>query len=287
MGRTSNILSILAFILILLFIGWFGYTAVKYLQDNETAPTEQIGDAMDATLDKSKEVLHDAKSMAGNVKEGVSDLASDAKSKFKNTLSSKEKHQETEIDDLYDDEKVVATTSKSRKAEPIAKVEKKEVETPKIEIKVEKEVAKNSIIDEEALDAEQSAKSLMAAKEAELKAAAKKTAEKAAIVNEKPSRTTEKTVPQEYAFTEKLDPASTDRKYLVLAGAFAVAQNADEEASRLQKLGYTKAETISFASTKYKNVCVQKFAKRSEADALVGQLKKQGISAYVHTKRKK
>ncbi|MBK7869645.1 MAG: SPOR domain-containing protein [Saprospiraceae bacterium] len=92
--------------------------------------------------------------------------------------------------------------------------------------------------------------------------------------------------------TPEKTPASTPTTssrsagdYLVLAGAFSVKSNAENEAKRLQKLGFPNAEVSPFNRGKYAAVLVDRFSSESDAKKLVNDLKAKGVEAYVHQQR--
>lgn len=87
---------------------------------------------------------------------------------------------------------------------------------------------------------------------------------------------------------EEPRPSSFDQSgdYLVIAGAFRIRQNADNEASRLRGLGYGDAETGLFNNGAYASVIVDRFSSLSAAQDLVRELKNQhGVEAYVQASR--
>ncbi len=74
--------------------------------------------------------------------------------------------------------------------------------------------------------------------------------------------------------------------FLVLAGTFISQQNAKAEVSRLQKLGFDKAEVVEFDFSEYHTVCVDRHMTEREANAIKRNLiNKHQIEAYVHKKR--
>ncbi len=80
--------------------------------------------------------------------------------------------------------------------------------------------------------------------------------------------------------------SSSDGDFLVLAGAFRVKSNAETEASRLRKLGYTNAEVSPFNRGAYATVLVERFSSMSEAQSLTKELKdKHNVEAIVLKKR--
>lgn len=76
-------------------------------------------------------------------------------------------------------------------------------------------------------------------------------------------------------------------EYLVLAGAFRIKQNAENQARIIRKLSCcSDAEVSMFNRGAYATVLVDRFGSRSEADKLVDLLKSDhSIEAYVHQKR--
>ena len=76
-------------------------------------------------------------------------------------------------------------------------------------------------------------------------------------------------------------------EYLVLAGAFRIKQNAENQARTIRKLSCcSDAEVSMFNRGAYATVLVDRFGSRNEADKLVDLLKSDhNIEAYVHQKR--
>lgn len=74
--------------------------------------------------------------------------------------------------------------------------------------------------------------------------------------------------------------------YLVMAGSFRIKSNAENQAQKLRKLGYSDAEIALFNRGAYASVIVDRFADLSSANDLVRELKSQhGVEAYVQAKR--
>jgi len=97
--------------------------------------------------------------------------------------------------------------------------------------------------------------------------------------------TAKREIPTEYNKTVNMSPGGA---FLVIAGSFTIAENAEKEAVALRKKGYPNAETVQFASTKYLSVCTGRFKSKKEALEMVAKLKKnQKIEAYVHKRRMK
>lgn len=84
------------------------------------------------------------------------------------------------------------------------------------------------------------------------------------------------------------DDFSTERagKYMVIAGAFSIKQNADNYAQTMQNMGYPNAESRLFNRGKLAVVLVDRFEDKGEAKRLVKELNDKGIEAYLQTKRR-
>lgn len=80
-------------------------------------------------------------------------------------------------------------------------------------------------------------------------------------------------------------PRTSNGDYLVLAGSFRIKDHAEAEVRRLKKMGYPHAELSLFNRGTYASVLVDRFADSRQAEALVSQLKNDGVAAYVHKKR--
>ena len=85
---------------------------------------------------------------------------------------------------------------------------------------------------------------------------------------------------------ENIDEMSdSGGNYLVLAGAFTIMANAEVQAARLKKMGFSEARVALFNRGKYATVLVDRFENKSDATALVSRLGESGVDAYVHLKR--
>lgn len=80
------------------------------------------------------------------------------------------------------------------------------------------------------------------------------------------------------------DGSSTGR-YMVLAGAFSIRENAEKYASVLQRRGYEDATAQLFDRGKLAVVLVDRFESLNDAKSLVQELKDKGVEAYVQTQR--
>lgn len=74
--------------------------------------------------------------------------------------------------------------------------------------------------------------------------------------------------------------------YLVVAGAFISKNGAERTVNKLSRLGYDDAEMVKFDYSEYHSVCVDRFYDEASANALARELKRKGVEAYVHKKRK-
>ena len=84
------------------------------------------------------------------------------------------------------------------------------------------------------------------------------------------------------------EPASggSSGEYLVLAGSFRYMDHAETAARQLRKKGYRGAKVELFNRGAFANVLVDRFGSYDEAQALVVQLRNDGVyDAYVHRKR--
>jgi hypothetical protein len=85
--------------------------------------------------------------------------------------------------------------------------------------------------------------------------------------------------PQEYT------QATAAGEFMVLAGTFSVAENAQAMVRKLSDLGYTGASVEPFDRGKFSVVLVARFDSFSQASSLEKELKGKGIEAYVKRKR--
>lgn len=78
---------------------------------------------------------------------------------------------------------------------------------------------------------------------------------------------------------------SNSGAFMVLAGSFSVRANADNQVSKLKRLGYSNARVEPFDRGAYAVVLVDRFDRESEARALVKELKSDHrIESYVKRK---
>jgi len=82
-------------------------------------------------------------------------------------------------------------------------------------------------------------------------------------------------------------PSSGDSggNYMVVAGSFAQMLNAENFVKSLQKKGYAGAEVGKFNAGKYATALAGRFDSQSEAQALVADLKANGIEAYIQKRK--
>lgn len=79
--------------------------------------------------------------------------------------------------------------------------------------------------------------------------------------------------------------SASSGEYLVLAGSFKIKSNAENEAQRLQKMGYSNASAEIFDRGAYAVVLVDRFENIEDARKLVNELKGKGVEAYVQQRR--
>ncbi|PSR13071.1 MAG: hypothetical protein DA408_14270 [Bacteroidetes bacterium] len=75
--------------------------------------------------------------------------------------------------------------------------------------------------------------------------------------------------------------ASSLGKYMVLAGSYRQRVNADNQAARLRKLGYSSTEVKLFDKGTYAVVLVNRFSNYNDAKKLVTELAGKGVDALV------
>lgn len=78
--------------------------------------------------------------------------------------------------------------------------------------------------------------------------------------------------------------SSGSGNYLVLAGSYRQKNNAENQAAKLRKLGYSGSSVENFNRGSYAVVLVDRFHKYSEAKALVRKLANDGVEAMVKEK---
>ncbi|HHH49619.1 MAG TPA: SPOR domain-containing protein [Saprospiraceae bacterium] len=81
--------------------------------------------------------------------------------------------------------------------------------------------------------------------------------------------------------------SANSSKYMVVAGTFKSKSYATSEVQRLKKMGYPQAEVVKFDRTTYHSVCAGRFNDLTKARAIATSLKKDGVDAYVHTRKGK
>ena len=75
-------------------------------------------------------------------------------------------------------------------------------------------------------------------------------------------------------------------KYMVIAGSYKVRRNAEKEVARLNSLGYLNARIGIFNQGTYASVLVNAYDSKSEASALVAELKAQhNIASYIQERQ--
>lgn len=79
--------------------------------------------------------------------------------------------------------------------------------------------------------------------------------------------------------------SETIPQYMVIAGAFSTAKNAEIFLDMLGEKGFKDAEVVQFSNSKFISVCVNRTDDLSKARNEVESLKKMNIEAYVHTRK--
>lgn len=77
----------------------------------------------------------------------------------------------------------------------------------------------------------------------------------------------------------------SDGDYMVLAGSFREKANAEQEAARLRKLGFSNTSVERFDKGTYSVILVDRFDARSGASKLKEKLATKGVDSYVKLKR--
>jgi len=78
---------------------------------------------------------------------------------------------------------------------------------------------------------------------------------------------------------------SSGGDFMVVAGSFAQMINAENMVKNLQKKGFASAEVGKFNAGKYATALAGRFDSQAEAQALVSELKGQGIEAYIQKRK--
>ena len=73
--------------------------------------------------------------------------------------------------------------------------------------------------------------------------------------------------------------------YIVVAGNYLVASNADVMLQKLKKAGFTGAETVVFDLSEFHTVIAGRYEKQETAVKTINNLKSKGIDAYLHRKK--
>lgn len=81
--------------------------------------------------------------------------------------------------------------------------------------------------------------------------------------------------------------SANSSKYMVVAGTFKSKSYAASEVRRLKKMGYSEAEVVKFDHTAYHSVCAGRSNDLAKAKTIATSLKKDGVDAYVHTRKGK
>ena len=73
--------------------------------------------------------------------------------------------------------------------------------------------------------------------------------------------------------------------YLIVAGSYSIASNADKMVSKLRKMGYDNAETVQFDESQFSSVVASRHSNYDAAINASNSLKSRGVDCYVHRKK--
>lgn len=189
-------------------------------------------------------------------------------------------------DTLSAGETVIQAIKGSTKSDEVSDPSGASLESDGAEVYVDEEEdlepEEKPYVEEELESAQESVKTLTEEEQAAAKALAAAPAEK--VKSEEVPESYESESEEAEAPKPSPAPASStsSNPFLVIAGSFSVAQNAQTELKRFQKMGYANAEVVQFEGRAFHSLCLGRFANKSEAGKIVAQLKKKGLESYVH-----
>jgi hypothetical protein len=95
-----------------------------------------------------------------------------------------------------------------------------------------------------------------------------------------------KPAPQE-TYTAPRNNASSYKvgDYLIVAGSYSIASNANKMVSKLRKMGYDNAETVQFDASQFSSVVASRHSNYDAAVNAANSLKSRGVDCYVHRKK--
>lgn len=79
--------------------------------------------------------------------------------------------------------------------------------------------------------------------------------------------------------------SSSSGRYMVIAGTYKQKVNAENQVSKLKRLGYSNAEVELFDRGSYAIVLVDRHDSESAAQKMVGKLRGEGIDSYIKLKQ--
>ncbi|RMF04464.1 MAG: SPOR domain-containing protein, partial [Bacteroidetes bacterium] len=86
------------------------------------------------------------------------------------------------------------------------------------------------------------------------------------------------------SYSGESSASTSTGRYLVIAGSFVQRANADRQAAKLRRLGYSNTEVRIFDRGKHAVVLVDRFNRLSDANQLVRKLAEDGIESFVKEK---
>ena len=78
---------------------------------------------------------------------------------------------------------------------------------------------------------------------------------------------------------------SSSGRHMVIAGNFLMRENADKMVTKLQNMGYSSAERISFDDSEYHSVIAERSNDYARAADASSRLKNNGIDNYIKTRK--
>lgn len=110
---------------------------------------------------------------------------------------------------------------------------------------------------------------------------------KSTASTETSSNTTARSTSSNSSTSSKSSASSSRRSgdYMVLAGSFRDAANAEREASRIRNLGFPNTSVERFDKGAFSVILVDRFSTRGSANDLKSQLSDKGVESYVKLKQ--
>lgn len=287
MGNLLRLLGLLFIILFLAGVSWLAYGSYEYMKNKSN---EVSAETTDADLSESTDLA-----LAG---ESSLDEEDEYLDEEEDLLEDDEVDELLEVDGILDEIENSVIETEETTGEAASEIKEKlsnganslasagTAGLDKVKSGVSELVDKTKAGISEAADKTKSGVSEINEKaKAGIAAAGDKASEFTEKSAEASSKPAGKDIPKDYNKVVNLSPKNL---YFVITGSFTIAENAEKEVKAMRKKGYSDAETIQFASTKYLSVSVGRFNSAAEARKMVAKIKKDSkIEAYVHKRRLK